>query len=132
MQISQFPVLYNLVAGEFPVKLSLSSQYHMRQLSWQILVQSINRNTRKSYQLLSKLTLKTSERRQCLRSGVLIVNLEHFSLILVILLVTLNRQMFAGKIVYDDDDYDDVMQSCFLQNNTRVFPASRKVIPKFF
>ena len=48
-----------------------------------------NRNTRKSYEISSKLTIKTPERR---RSGVFIVNFEHIShLFLPSLLLTLSR-----------------------------------------
>ena len=53
------------------------------------------RNTRARCEICSKLTTKTPERRQCRRqcrrSGVFIVNSEHIShLVLVILLLTLN------------------------------------------
>ena len=51
-----------------------------------------NRNTRTKCEICSKLTIKTSERRQWRRSGVFIVNFEHIShLVLVFLLLTLNR-----------------------------------------
>ena len=51
-----------------------------------------NRNTRKSCEICSELTIKTPERRQGRRSGVFIVNLEHMShLFLVFLLFTLNK-----------------------------------------
>ena len=58
-----------------------------------------NRNTRKSCKTCSKLTIKTLERRQWLRSYVLIVNLEHISkLFSVLLLLTLIRivDLFTG------------------------------------
>ena len=50
-----------------------------------------NRNTRTRCEICSKLTIKTSERRQWRRSGVFIANFEHISqLELVFLLLTLN------------------------------------------
>ena len=49
-----------------------------------------NRNTRISCEICSKLIIKTPERRDWRRSGVFIVNFEHIShLILVLLLLTL-------------------------------------------
>ena len=51
-----------------------------------------NRNTRTRYEICSKLTINTPERRQWRRSGVFIVNFEHISyLVLVFLLLTLSR-----------------------------------------
>ena len=38
-----------------------------------------NRNTRKKCEICSKLTIKTSKRRQWRRSGVFIVNFDHIS-----------------------------------------------------
>ena len=50
-----------------------------------------NRDTRTRYEICSKLTIKTPERRQWRRSGVFIVNFEKIShLVLVFLLLTLN------------------------------------------
>ena len=50
-----------------------------------------NRNTRKKYEICSKLTTNTPERLHWNRSSVFIVNLEHTShLILAFLLLTLN------------------------------------------
>ena len=50
-----------------------------------------NRNTRTRCEICSKLTIKTSERRHCRRSGVFIVNFEHIPhLVLVFLLLTLS------------------------------------------
>ena len=50
-----------------------------------------NRNTRIRCEIGSKLTIKTPERRQWSRSGVYIVNFDHIShLVLVLLLLTLN------------------------------------------
>ena len=59
-----------------------------------------NRNTRKKCKIYSKLTIKTSERRKWRRSGVFTVNFEHIisQLFLVLLLLTLNKSMLAGKI----------------------------------
>ena len=46
---------------------------------------------------MSKLTTKTPEQCQWLRSGVFIINFEHIShLALVLLLLTLNQQILAG------------------------------------
>ena len=51
-----------------------------------------NRNTRKTCEIFSKLTIKTLERRQQSRSGVFIVNFENIShLFLVFLLFTLSK-----------------------------------------
>ena len=59
-----------------------------------------NRNTRTRCEICSKLTLKTSVQRHWYRSGVFILNFEHISyLALVFLLITLSRQMPAGKVV---------------------------------
>ena len=50
-----------------------------------------------------KVTIKTSERRHWCRSGVFVVNFEHIShLVLVILLLTLNRQMPTAAVNWDD------------------------------
>ena len=55
------------------------------------LVKVNNRNTRTRCEICSKLTLKTSERRQWRHFGFFIVNFEHIShLVLVFLLLTLN------------------------------------------
>ena len=52
-----------------------------------------NNKTRKRYEICSKLTIKTQERR---RSGVFIFNFEHIShLFLVFLLLTLSMYLFA-------------------------------------
>ena len=51
-----------------------------------------NRNTRTRYEICSKLTINTPERRHWRRSGVFIVNFEHIShLVPVFLLLTLNK-----------------------------------------
>ena len=55
-----------------------------------------NRNTRTRCEICSKLT-KTPERRQWRRSGDFIVNIEHFShLVLVFLLLTLDMYVLVG------------------------------------
>ena len=55
-----------------------------------------NRNTRTRCEICSKLTIKTPERRHWRRYSVFIVNFEHIShLVLVLLLLTLNKQMPA-------------------------------------
>ena len=62
-----------------------------------------NRNTRARCEICSKLTIKTSERRHWYRSGVFVVNFEHIShLVLVILLLSLNRQMPTAAVNWDD------------------------------
>ena len=54
-----------------------------------------NKNTRRRFEIFSKLTIKTPERHWS-RSGVFIVNFEYIShLALVFLLLTLTRQMSA-------------------------------------
>ena len=59
-----------------------------------------NRNTRTRYEIRSKLTIKTPERRKCRRSGVFIINFEHISyFVLMFLLITLSRLMPAGKML---------------------------------
>ena len=51
-----------------------------------------NRKTRNRCEICSKLTIKTSERRQWHRSGAFIVNFEHIShFFLVFPLLTLNK-----------------------------------------
>ena len=58
-----------------------------------------NRDTRTRFEICSKLTMKTLERRHWRRSGVFIVNFELVShLALVFLLLTLNRLMLAGLV----------------------------------
>ena len=54
-------------------------------------------NTRTRCEICSKLTIKTPERRSWRRSGVFIVNFEHIShLVLVLLWITLNIKLPAG------------------------------------
>ena len=51
-----------------------------------------NRSTKKRSEICSKLTIKTSERRQWRRSGIFIVNFEYIShLFLVFLLLTMDK-----------------------------------------
>ena len=51
-----------------------------------------NRSTRTRCGMSSKLTIKTPKRRHCRRSGVIIVNFEYIShLVLVFLLLTLSK-----------------------------------------
>ena len=58
------------------------------------------RNTRTSCEICSKLTIKTPEWRYWRRSGVFIGNFDHIlHLVLVFILVTLSRQMPAGKVM---------------------------------
>ena len=50
-----------------------------------------NRNTMKRCDICSNLTMKTPEQHYCLRSGIFIVNFEHISyLVQVLLLLNLN------------------------------------------
>ena len=59
-----------------------------------------NRNTRKRWEISSKLTIKTPERHHWRRSGFFIVNFEHIShLFQVFLLLTLNKEMLAGNLI---------------------------------
>ena len=55
-------------------------------------------------EICSKLTTKTSERRQWRRFGVFIVNFEYISHLFLLLLLTLSMYLFAGKkciVAYD-------------------------------
>ena len=55
------------------------------------LLKGNNRNTRKRWEMCSKLTIKIPERRQWRRSRIFIVNFEHIShIVLVFPLLTLN------------------------------------------
>ena len=59
-----------------------------------------NGNTRKRWEISSKLTIKTPERHHWRRSGFFIVNFEHIShLFQVFLLLTLNKEMLAGNLI---------------------------------
>ena len=59
-----------------------------------------NRNTRTRCEICSKLTMKTPERLQWRCSGRRIVNFEHVShLVLVLLLLTLNLQLQPGVFI---------------------------------
>ena len=55
-----------------------------------------HRNTRKRFEIYSKLTIKTPELRHWRRSGVFIVNFEHISHFFLFLLFALNKYMIAG------------------------------------
>ena len=58
------------------------------------------RNTRIRCEICSKLAIKTPERCHLHRSGVFIVNFEHISyFVLVLLLLTLTRQIPAGNMI---------------------------------
>ena len=60
-----------------------------------------NRNIREMCEICSKLTIKTPGRRQWRCFGVFIVNFEHIlHLVLVFLLLTLNMQLPAGKVIH--------------------------------
>ena len=61
-----------------------------------------NGNTRTMCESYSKLTTKTSERRQWRRSGILIANFEQIShIVLVFSLLTLTKKILAGKYVFN-------------------------------
>ena len=61
-----------------------------------------NRNTRTRWEICSKLTAKISERRYWRRSGIIIVNFEQISdLVLVFPLLTLSRYMPTGLMLSD-------------------------------
>ena len=56
------------------------SHFHMTpSLANIYLFKANNRNTRKSWKICSKLTIKTPELRQWRHSGVFIVNFKHFT-----------------------------------------------------
>ena len=60
------------------------------------LIKVNNGNTRKRREICSKLSIKTSERRQRRRSAVFSVTCEHIAhLFLVFLLLTLNKKILA-------------------------------------
>ena len=60
-----------------------------------------NRNTRKRFEKSLKLTIKAQPRRHYRRSSVYILNFEHIIVNFerVLLLLTLNMQMFAGMLI---------------------------------
>ena len=61
-----------------------------------------NSNTRTKCEICSELTVKTPERRRWRHSGVFIVKFEHIlHLVIVLLLLTLSREMPAGKLAKD-------------------------------
>ena len=61
------------------------------------LLKVVNTNTRTRCEIFSKLTIKTPERRHWHHSGVLIVNFENIShLVIVLLLFTLKLKLPAG------------------------------------
>ena len=76
-----------------------------RSLDWRIpantyLLKVNNSYTRKRRKICSKLTIKTPEWCHWRRSGVLIVNFKHISLLfLVFLLLTLNKKRFVGTLL---------------------------------
>ena len=58
----------------------------------------INRNIRPRCKICSKLTIKTPERRQLLRSGVFIVNFEHISHLVFSVSIVNFEQLNAGWV----------------------------------
>ena len=74
-----------------------------------------NRNTRKSGEIFSKLTIKTPEWRQWRRSALFIFNFEHIShFFLVSRLLTLKKYMFARQV------FSRPGISSFVLNETKV------------
>ena len=72
--------------------LDTPTQYILHIQAGSYMFKITNRNTRKRCQICSRLTIKTSDRRQWRRSGVFVVNFEHIShLVLEFLLLTLSR-----------------------------------------
>ena len=71
-----------------------------------------NRDTRTRFEICSKLTMKTLERRHWRRSGVFIVNFEYISHpVLAFLLLTFNIQLPAGNL-----RKRDLTTSCLREN----------------
>ena len=70
-----------------------------------------NRNTRTMCEICSKLIIKAPERRYWRRSGVFIVNFEHFShLVLLILFLTLSRWISAESVLNTSFDLNKSMR----------------------
>ena len=89
-----------VVVWNFYISTFTSNIFHLLVISYpskNCLLKVNNKNTRKWCEILSMLTIKTPNRRQWCRPSVLIVNFEHIlHLSLAFLLLTLNKQMFAG------------------------------------
>ena len=78
-----------------------------------------NRNTRKSSEVCSKLTIKTIEQRHSRRYGVFIFNFEYIShFFLVFLFLTLNKQMFSGLSTCSNNSRNNISH-CFFVLVTR-------------
>ena len=84
-----------------------------------------HKSTRKRFEICSKLTIATPERRQWHLSGIAIVNFEHFlHLFLVFLLLTLNMKMSAGYMFMISKDwrfYCENLQAITLRDKTLWF-----------
>ena len=92
-------VLYLL----FETTCAILSYNHTQFLAGIYLFNFNNRNTRTMCEICLKLTIKTPERRHWRRSGVFIGNFKQIShVILVFLLSTLNKQMSAGLMCWND------------------------------
>ena len=79
-----------------------------------------NRNTRKRCKIYLLLTIKATERSQWSRSGAFIVNFEHIShFFLLFLLLTLNKQMLAGLIVFSNGFKSFLPGSCCITKNIK-------------
>ena len=82
-----------------PLRVSFcAGQWFKPNLAYIYLSKVNNRNTKKKCKICSKLTIRTPERRHWRRSDVFIINFEHIlRIFLVFLLLTLDKQMLAGK-----------------------------------
>ena len=75
-----------MITGRVPISTKTTDVYPAS-----IYLLKVNRNIRKRCGICSRITVMTPDRRQQSRSGVIIVNFEHISrLVLMFLLLTLN------------------------------------------
>ena len=90
-----------------------------------------NGNSRTRCERCSKLTIKTPERRHWRRSGVLIVNFEHISqLVLVFLLLTLNMQMPTGTGFFRSSSSEELCKKNVMGNSTKFL--RKQLCPSLF
>ena len=83
------------------------------------------RNTRKRYEICSKLAIKAPERRQWQHSSVFIVNNQHISnLFMVFLLLILNKSILAEK--------NRITQTCNHAHHWNMWISSRTFFWKLF
>ena len=82
-----------------------------------------NRNTRTKFEICSKLTIKSPERRHLHRSGVFIVNFEHIPyLVLVFLLFILNMYWAFTKPQFECFTVKSNNRELILENYRMPFP----------